>query len=135
MTRAQAKTQELVKKGQVFVRKKDGLKSKDPITNYWFVTDVAAFHMTGLTGHGIYKFPALTLPQYNYDTNWTFDSTGQIVDSTNPNAPSYTGSIYKEDGSSPTFYMFFGEQLSTNGKYPILYSFGNQNYDIYDWAE
>jgi hypothetical protein len=121
------------KKGQAFVRKHDGPSAKDPVHNFW-ITSNGGFHMTASTGKSIYMFPAASNPpdpEYYYDTTWSFVTDAAIFDQ--GSGTIYVGWTYKEDGSQPDFYMFFGMQ-PINGKYPVFYSYDNLNFFQYDWA-
>jgi hypothetical protein len=108
-------------KAQAFEKKAEGTRAKDQADDFWMSTS-GAFHMSGNRGRAIYVFPAGSTN--GNDTTWRFVDDAPVNNR--------VGWTYKEDGSA--FYMFFPMQ-SSGGRYEILYSFDNENFSHYAWAE
>ena len=109
-------------KAQAFEKKAEGTRAKDQADDFWFSTS-GAFHMSGNKGRAIYVFPAGSTN--GNDTTWRFFDDVPVNNR--------VGWTYREDGSH--FYMFFSMQPSSGGRYEMLYSFDNEKFSHYAWAE
>jgi hypothetical protein len=116
------KPEEKARKPQAFERKAEGPQARDLgccATDFW-ISCTGAFHLSGARGKGIYVYRGT-----KYDTGWSFVDGIEVG--------GRQGWTYREDGFS--FYMFFSKFRSSNGKYELLSSTDNANFQHYGWAD
>jgi hypothetical protein len=99
-------------------RRTKGIEARSQASDFW-ITPRGAFHLTGATGKGIYDAWGLR------------DDTFRFVDARPVGGR--VGWTYRADGWA--FYMFFSQNPSAGGKYELLWSFDNENFNNYGWAE
>ena len=95
-----------------------GVEARDQANDFW-ISPRGAFHMTGATGRGIYEA-------------WgKRDDTFRFADALPVGGR--VGWTYKADGWA--LWLFFSRDPSSAGKFEVMWSLDNQNFNHYAWAD
>lgn len=109
-------------KARISEKKAEGTRALAQANDFW-ISCTGAFHMTGATGASIYIYPPPGGQRWH--TTWRFTDDLPVG--------GRVGWTYKEDDFE--FFMFFSQFASPNGKYELLWSGDNVNFNHYAWAD